>query len=133
MVSKKRVCNMLVEAGIISVKTLERALELQMGSGKRLGALLRELGIITEAEVLDAFPRHCNLRTVRTLPTDPSRRRCSTLYRSGLHWRATEMEFLRAHGNRKRREQTRFISQESFPEYETEDRFKQIRMTGRVP
>jgi hypothetical protein len=43
------------------------------------------------------------------------------------------MEFLRAPGNRKQREQTRFSSQESFPKYETEDRFKQIKMTGRVP
>jgi len=65
MASIKRIGNLLVEAGIISVKTLERFLELQKGSGKRLGALLRELGIVTEAEVLEALARQCNLRTVR--------------------------------------------------------------------
>src|SRR6266567_3747335 len=65
MASRIQIGNLLVEAGIISVKTLERALQLQKGSGKRLGMLLREMGIVTEEEVLEALARQCNLRTVR--------------------------------------------------------------------
>jgi CheY-like chemotaxis protein len=64
MASKIQIGNLLVEAGIISPKTLERSLELQKGSGKRLGSLLREMGLITEEEVLEALSRQCNLRTV---------------------------------------------------------------------
>lgn len=65
MASRIQIGNLLVEAGIISVKTLERALEVQKGSGKRLGTLLREMRIVTEEEVLEALARQCNLRTVR--------------------------------------------------------------------
>jgi CheY-like chemotaxis protein len=65
MVSKIRIGNLLVEAGIISPKTLERSLALQKGSGKRLGTLLREMGLVTEEEVLEALARQCNLRTVK--------------------------------------------------------------------
>lgn len=65
MASKIQIGNLLVEAGIISPKTLERSLELQKGSGKRLGALLQDMGLVTEEEVLEALARQCNLRTVR--------------------------------------------------------------------
>lgn len=68
MTSRIKIGDLLVEAGIISVKTLERALELQKGcSGKRLGTLLREMGIVTEEEVLEALARQCRLRTVRNI------------------------------------------------------------------
>jgi CheY-like chemotaxis protein len=60
-----RIGNLLVQAGIISFKTLERVLEMQKGSGKRLGALLKDMGIITEGEVIEALARQCNLRIVR--------------------------------------------------------------------
>lgn len=66
MASRVHIGDLLVKAGIISVKTLERALEVQKGSsGKRLGTLLREMGIVTEEEVLEALARQCRLRTVR--------------------------------------------------------------------
>ena len=65
MNSRIRIGNLLVEAGIISMKTLERALTLQKGSGKRLGALLREMGIVTEEEVIEVLARQCNLKIVR--------------------------------------------------------------------
>ncbi|HEX8960445.1 MAG TPA: response regulator [Geobacteraceae bacterium] len=65
MASKVQIGNLLVEAGIISVKTLERALQVQHGSGKRLGTLLRDMGIVTEEEVVAALARQCQLRTVR--------------------------------------------------------------------
>ncbi len=65
MATKNQIGNLLVEAGIISVKTLERALEMQRGSGKRLGALLKEMGLVTEEEVIEALARQCDLRTAR--------------------------------------------------------------------
>ena len=64
--TKKQIGNLLVEAGIISLKTLERSLAAQKGSGKRLGALLREMGIVTEEEVLLALARQCNLRVINS-------------------------------------------------------------------
>ena len=64
MAKRKMIGNLLVEAGIISVKTLERALEMQKGNGKRLGLLLRDLGIVTEEEVLYALGRQCGLKTM---------------------------------------------------------------------
>jgi CheY-like chemotaxis protein len=65
MESRMQIGNLLVEAGIISVKTLQRALTMQKGSGKRLGALLKELGIVTEEEVVKSLAKQCNLRIVR--------------------------------------------------------------------
>lgn len=66
MASRKQIGKLLVEAGIISAKTLERALEVQRGSGKRLGALLKEMGIVTEEEVVDALALQFNLRRIRS-------------------------------------------------------------------
>jgi len=65
MTTRKQIGNLLVEAGIISPTTLERSLAIQKGSGKRLGALLRDMGIVTEEEVMEALARQCRLRTVR--------------------------------------------------------------------
>jgi CheY-like chemotaxis protein len=51
----KQLGDILVETGIISRKTLERALERQQGSGKRLGQILEEMGVIVEAELMEAL------------------------------------------------------------------------------
>ena len=69
-----RIGDLLVEAGIITVKTLERALAMQKGSGKRLGALLKEMGIVTEEEVIEALARQCNLKTVSNFAQRPYHR-----------------------------------------------------------
>jgi hypothetical protein len=61
MESRKRIGKLLVDAGIISFKTLERALKIQKGSGKRLGTLLRDMGIVTEEEVAEALACQSNL------------------------------------------------------------------------
>jgi CheY-like chemotaxis protein len=65
MEPKKRIGNLLVEAGIISVKTLERALAMQKVRGKRLGEFLKEMGIVTEDELIDSLARQCNMKVVR--------------------------------------------------------------------
>jgi len=60
-----------VEAGVITVTTLDRVLRLQKGNSKRLGALLRDLGIVSEEEVVEALARQCQLRTVRNFAGQP--------------------------------------------------------------
>src|SRR6266702_1862554 len=64
MAARKQFGNILVEAGVITVKTLERALERQQGSGKRLGAILEEMGVINEQELIEALAQQFGFRTV---------------------------------------------------------------------
>ncbi|MFZ3208500.1 MAG: response regulator [Geobacteraceae bacterium] len=67
MMSKKHLGDLLVDAGIITVKTLERALERQKGSGKRLGVVLEEMGVVTEGELVTALSKQLDLKTVRDI------------------------------------------------------------------
>jgi CheY-like chemotaxis protein len=71
MATKDQIGNLLVGAGIITVKTLERALALQRGNGKSVGNLLRDMGIVTEQEVIEALARQSNLRIVRNFADQP--------------------------------------------------------------
>ena len=64
MSERKQLGNILVQAGIITVKTLERALERQKGSGRRLGTVLEEMGVITEEELIKALAEQFGFRTV---------------------------------------------------------------------
>ncbi len=65
MADKRQLGNLLVEAGIITVKTLERALERQKGSGKRLGNVLEEMGVLNDEELVDALARQFGFKTVK--------------------------------------------------------------------
>jgi len=65
MVPKKQLGDLLVEAGIITVKTIERALERQKGSGKRLGQVLEEMGVITGEELIEALSKQLGFKTVK--------------------------------------------------------------------
>ena len=47
----------LIESGIITVKTLERALIRQQGSDKRLGMFSDEMGVITREELVEALAK----------------------------------------------------------------------------
>ncbi len=64
MSEKKQLGNILVQAGIITMKTLERALERQKGSGRRLGMVLDEMGVITEEELIKALAEQFGFKTV---------------------------------------------------------------------
>ena len=64
MTEKKQLGTIIVDAGIITVKTLERALARQKGSGKRLGMVLEEMGVLTEEELIDALGKQFGFRTV---------------------------------------------------------------------
>lgn len=67
MAEKKHLGDLLVEAGIITVKTLERALERQKGTRKRLGMILEEMSVITEEELVDALAKQFSFKTVKKL------------------------------------------------------------------
>lgn len=69
MEQKKQLGSLLVDAGIITLKTLERALERQKGSGKRLGIVLEEMGVLTEPELVDALARQFGFKTVKGFAT----------------------------------------------------------------
>ncbi len=51
----KQLGDILVDTELISRKTLERALERQKATAKRLGQVLEEMGVITEAELMEAL------------------------------------------------------------------------------
>lgn len=57
--------DILVEAEIISRKTLERALERQKTDRKRLGVVLEEMGVITEEELVDALSKQFNFKNIK--------------------------------------------------------------------
>jgi len=61
----KHLGDILVEADIISKKTLERALERQKSEKKRLGIVLEEMGVITEDELVDALSKQFNFKTIK--------------------------------------------------------------------
>jgi len=65
METRTKIGKILVQAGIITEKTLERVLNLQAGSIKRLGEILRGMGIVTEQEIISALARQCDLKIVR--------------------------------------------------------------------
>jgi CheY-like chemotaxis protein len=65
MEQKKQLGSILLEAGIISPKTLERALERQKGSGKRLGIILEEMGVIIESELVETLAQQFGFKTVK--------------------------------------------------------------------
>lgn len=71
MSDRKQLGNILVQAGIITVKTLERALDRQKGSGRRLGTVLEEMGVITEEELIKALAAQFGFRTVTAFASHP--------------------------------------------------------------
>ena len=66
---KMHLGELLVESGIITVKTLERALVRQRGSGKRLGSILDEMGVINQEELVEALALQFGFETVRNTST----------------------------------------------------------------
>jgi MSHA biogenesis protein MshE len=83
---KLRLGDVLVQQGLVSPSQLQQALEQQRGTGKRLGRLLMESGVVTEETVVHGLARQLrvpavNLKsfplksdTVRLLPESPARR-----------------------------------------------------------
>lgn len=63
--TKKRLGDMLVEAGKISDNQLQEALAKQKSQGKRLGEVLIDLGLVTENEIIDILERQLEIKRVR--------------------------------------------------------------------
>src|SRR5512137_2802521 len=61
----KHLGDILVEAEIISKKTLERALARQKEGKERLGTVLEEMGVITEEELAEALGAQFNFKTIK--------------------------------------------------------------------
>jgi CheY-like chemotaxis protein len=61
----KHLGDILVEAEIISRKTLERALARQKDGKERLGAVLEEMGVITEDELAEALGTQFKFKTIK--------------------------------------------------------------------
>jgi len=61
----KKLGDILVEAEIISKKTLEKALARQKEAKQRLGEVLEEMGVITEEELADALGTQFKFKTVK--------------------------------------------------------------------
>ncbi|WP_243373927.1 response regulator [Geotalea sp. SG265] len=64
---KKQLGDLLVEAGIITNTTLERALQRQKGTGKRLGTVLEEMGVVTGDELVTAVAAQFAMKTVKNI------------------------------------------------------------------
>ncbi len=62
----KHLGDILVEADIISRKTLEKALERQKISKMRLGTVLEEMGVLTEDELAEALGSQFNFKTIKS-------------------------------------------------------------------
>jgi CheY-like chemotaxis protein len=58
--------DILIEAGIITERTLELALERQKVEKSRLGAVLEEMGVITEDELAGCIAKQLNLKTIHS-------------------------------------------------------------------
>jgi CheY-like chemotaxis protein len=69
MTVRKQLGDLLVEAGIITNKTLERALERQKGGHRLLGVVLEEMGVITDQELVDAVAKQFGFKTARNIAT----------------------------------------------------------------
>src|SRR6266567_1597665 len=67
MTTRKHLGDILVEAGIITVKTLERALERQKVEKLRLGMVLEEMGVITEEELVESLAKQFDFQTAKHL------------------------------------------------------------------
>lgn len=55
--ARKRIGEVVVHAGLVTLEQLENALSLQKGKNKRLGKVLIELGYVTETEIADALSK----------------------------------------------------------------------------
>lgn len=64
IIEKKRLGDILIEAGKINPYQLAQALKVQKSVGKKLGEVLIELNIITEDEILDAIEKQTGIKKI---------------------------------------------------------------------
>lgn len=71
MARRKRFGEILVEAGALDQETLDKALATQQASGKRLGKVLEENGIISERDIAVVVARQFGFKTVSNIAKHP--------------------------------------------------------------
>lgn len=71
MSKRKRFGEILVEAGTLDQETLEKALTQQKTTGKRLGQVLEENGIIAERDIAVVVARQFGFKTVSNISKHP--------------------------------------------------------------
>ncbi len=62
--SKKMLGDILVANGFISRNTLEKALELQKRTGKKLGEVLEDMHVVNEFELVEFLGRQCGMHVI---------------------------------------------------------------------
>lgn len=67
MQKRKKFGEILVEAKVLSEEMLERALERQRGTGRRLGQVLEDMGVVTEKDIAAALARQFGFKTVANI------------------------------------------------------------------
>jgi len=67
MAKRKRFGEILIDAKVIDEQQLERALEKQKGTGRRLGQVLEHMGVVTERDVAAALARQFGFKTVANI------------------------------------------------------------------
>ncbi len=67
MAKRKRFGEILVEARVVDNHQLERALEKQKGTGRRLGQVLEQMGVVTERDIAAALARQFGFKTVSNI------------------------------------------------------------------
>ena len=61
MSNKKRIGELLVEAGYVTPEQLEQALRIQVGGTRRLGRIFLRMGAITSDQLVEVLSRHLDL------------------------------------------------------------------------
>lgn len=67
MAKRKRFGEILVEAKVVDENQLERALDKQKGTGRRLGQVFEEMGVVTERDIAAALARQFGFKTVSNI------------------------------------------------------------------
>ncbi|MGK2945681.1 MAG: response regulator [Desulfuromonadales bacterium] len=67
MAKYMRFGEILVETKVLNESQLERALEKQKGTGRRLGQILEEMGVVTERDIAAALARQFGFKTVSNI------------------------------------------------------------------
>ncbi len=67
MAKRKRFGEILIEARVVDENQLQRALEKQKGTGRRLGQVFEEMGVVTERDIAAALARQFGFKTVANI------------------------------------------------------------------
>jgi CheY-like chemotaxis protein len=67
MSKRKLFGEILIEAGALTAETLQKALLRQRGTGRRLGLILEEMGVISERDIALVLARQFHLKTVSNI------------------------------------------------------------------